>query len=234
MTGRRYRLEAPLREWPEGDRPREKLRDKGPRYLTDTELLAILLGTGSGDKNVVDLARDLVKRFGDIDALEAAGVEELTRVPGIGPAKAISIKAALELGRRFVGSAKKGKVKAFRTAEDVADYYLPSMKNLRQEVFKVALLNVKNRVIRTVTISEGGLNSTLVQPRDVFAPAVREGAAGVILAHNHPSGDPAPSADDVNLTRRLADAGDLINIKVLDHIIIGDGDWFSFADAGLL
>ncbi len=234
MAKGRYRLDAPIKEWPEGDRPREKLAAKGARYLNDTELLAILIGTGAGEKNAVDLARDLITRFGDLAGVEGASVAELTLVNGVGPAKAITIKAALELGRRFVGAATDRKVKTFKTAEDVANYHLPSLTNLKQEVFMATLLNTKNRVIRNVTISEGGLDATLVRPRDVFAAAVREGASALVLIHNHPSGDPKPSRDDINLTAKIKEAGELMGIRVLDHVIIGEGEWFSFDEAGLL
>lgn len=229
-----YRLEAPIKEWPEGDRPREKLAAKGARFLTDTELLAILIGTGAGEKNAVDLARDMISRFGDLAGVEGASLAELTGLPGVGPAKAITIKAALELGRRFVGDKANRKVTTLSNAKEVARFYLPSLTNLKQEVFMVTLLNAKNRVIRSVTVSEGGLDATLARPRDVFAPAVREGAKGVILVHNHPSGDPNPSRSDINLTAQLKEAGELMGINVHDHVIIGDGEWFSFAESGLL
>lgn len=234
MKKRRYAFREAIKNWPEGDRPREKLKESGPGYLTDSELLAILIGTGAKDKNALDLARDLLRRFEDISGVESASVEEIKKVDGIGEAKAVAIKAAVELGRRFVSSQKNIKSSSIRTSEDIYSHYLPSMKNLKREVFKVAMLDSRNRVIRTATVSEGGLTSAIVQPREVFSHAIKESAPGVIVMHNHPSGDPEPSSDDINLTRLLVEAGDIMNIKVHDHLIIGDGAYFSFADQGLI
>jgi DNA repair protein RadC len=234
MKRRTYQLAESIKEWPQGDQPRTKLTDKGARYLTDSELLAILIGSGGGEKNALDLARELLHRFENISSIEAASTQELTQVPGIGEAKAVAIKAGVELGRRFVANQRQVETSSIRTSEEMFSYYLPSMKNLRNEVFKVALLDAKNRLLKTVTVSEGGLTSSMVQPRDVFSPAIREGAPAVIVMHNHPSGDPEPSSDDLNLTRRLVDAGRIMNVHVLDHLIIGDGTYFSFADEDLL
>jgi len=234
MPKRRYRLREAIKEWPEEDRPREKLLEKGPAYLSDSELLAILIGSGSSEKNALDLARELIKKFEDLEGVEDASIEELCGIRGIGVAKAISVKAGLELGRRFSASSKRIKSSPFRSSEDVIGYYFSQMKNLKREVFKIALLNARNKLIKTVTISEGGLAGTVTHPREVFNPAVRESAHGVILIHNHPSGDPGPSDDDINLTRRLVEAGELMDIKVLDHLIIGDNRYYSFADEGIL
>lgn len=234
MTRKRRRLYEAIREWPESDRPREKLSAQGAAYLSDSELLAILIGSGSGKRNALDLARDILRRFETLEGVEAASVEELCEIRGIGEAKAISLKAGLELGRRFAVSSKSAKTAPFRASEDVAGYYLLEMKNLRKEVFKVALLNARNRLMKTVTICEGGLSGAIAHPREVFNPAVRESAHSVILIHNHPSGDPEPSDDDITITRRLVEAGRLIDIKVLDHLIIGDNRYYSFADEGML
>lgn len=234
MRGRRYQLEEAIKQWPEGDRPREKLVSRGASYLSDSELLAIIIGSGSGSKNALDLARELIKVFDGLEGIEAASIDELCRVRGVGEAKAIGIKAGLELGRRFSISSRQTKSTPFRTSDDVARYYLVEMKNLRKEIFKVALLNSRNRLIKTVTVSEGGLNGAVVHPREVFNPAIRESASRVILIHNHPSGDPEPSDDDINYTRRIVDAGRLMDIKVIDHLIIGDNRHYSFADEGML
>lgn len=231
---RRYTLNEAIKQWPESDRPREKLVNSGASALSDSELVAILIGSGSGSKNALDLARELLVKFDGLTGLEAATVEEIRKTRGIGEVKAITIKAGLELGRRFRDGSSQSVSPPIRVSEDAARIYMPQMKNVRKEMFKVALLNTKNRIVKTVTISEGGLASAVVEPREVFNPAIRESASGVILLHNHPSGDPDPSDDDINLTRRLTDAGRLINIKVLDHIIIGDGRYYSFADNGEL
>ncbi|VAX15231.1 UPF0758 family protein [hydrothermal vent metagenome] len=218
-----------IKQWPEPDRPKEKLIANGPAFLSDSELLSIIIGSGAGNKNALDLARDLLNRFDDLSSLDVASVEEIKKVKGIGETKAVTVKAALELARRFAVSSN-GTSKVIRTSEDVVSVYIRQMKNMKKEVFKVVLLNVKNKVFKTVTVSEGGLTSSVVHPRDVFSPAIRESAHGVILLHNHPSGDPSPSEEDMMLTRRITEAGRLLHIKILDHIIIGDNRYYSFAD----
>lgn len=228
---KRYVLREAIKQWPESDRPREKLVKNGASSLSDSELVAILIGSGSGSKNALDLAREILVKFDGLSGLEIASVEEIRKTRGIGEVKAITIKAGLEMGRRFAASSSGQTASVpIRVSEDAAKIYMPQMKNMRKETFRVALLNTKNRITKTVTISEGGLASAVVEPREVFNPAIRESASGVILLHNHPSGDPSPSDDDINLTRRLSAAGKLMNIKILDHIIIGDGGYYSFAD----
>ena len=227
---KRYVLKEAIKQWPESDRPREKLVKNGAVALSDSELVAILIGSGSGSKNALDLAREILVKFDGLSGLEIASVEEIRKTRGIGEVKAVTIKAGLEMGRRFAASSGQGASPPIRVSEDAAKLFMPLMKNMRKETFRVALLNSKNRITKTVTVSEGGLASAMVEPREVFSPAIRESASGVILLHNHPSGDPDPSDDDVNLTRRLTAAGKLINIKILDHIIIGDGRYYSFAD----
>lgn len=234
MSSRQYQLQESIKEWPEGDRPREKLAAKGANYLADSELLAIILGSGSREKNAIDLARSLLNRFDDIAGIELASVEEICSMRGIGPGKATSLKAALELGRRFTSSSKLAKAGPIRTAEDVYTLYIASMKNLKKEIFSVMLLNAKNRLMKTITISEGALTETIVHPREVFNPAIRESAHGVVFTHNHPSGDPEPSNEDIILTRRLVEAGVVVGIKVIDHLIIGDDSYYSFADHDML
>ncbi|MBI5814695.1 MAG: DNA repair protein RadC [Nitrospinae bacterium] len=232
MPPKKYALREAIKQWPENDRPREKLLRNGASSLSDSELIAILIGSGVGEKNALDLARELLRTFEDLSGLEAASIGELKKVKGIGEVKAISIKAGLELGRRFSSSGRDTASTPVRASEDVAKLYQPQMKNLRKETFRVALLNAKNRIIKTVVVSEGGITAAVVEPREVFNPAIRESACGVILMHNHPSGDPDPSDDDINLTRRMAEAGRLMNIKVLDHLIFGDGRYYSFSDNG--
>ncbi len=229
---KKYYREA-LKDWPENDRPKEKFVAHGGAYLSDSELLAILVESGSGGKNSVDLARDLLKKFDDLSGIDSASIDELCKVNGIGNGKAIIIKAGLEIGRRFVSSSKSAN-SVYRSSEDVVDVYMPKMKNLKREIFKIVLLNAKNKPIKSVTIAEGGLTSSVAHPREIFNPAIRESAHAVILMHNHPTGDPEPSDEDINYTRRLVEAGKMVGIKVLDHIIIGENNYYSFSDEGNL
>lgn len=230
MRQKKYKLAEAIKLWPENDRPREKFVSSGPSSLSDSELLAILIGSGTGSKNALDLARDVLREFDDLAGIETASLEEIQRIRGIGMAKAVSIKAGLELGRRFAAASKSPVSGVIRTSEDVANMYIPMMKNYKKEKFMVALLNAKNRLIKTVTISEGGLTGVSVEPREVFNPAIRESAHAVILMHNHPSGEPEPSDDDINITRRMVEAGRLINIRIIDHIIFGENRYYSMAD----
>jgi DNA repair protein RadC len=225
-----------IKDWPEDERPRERLLHLGEGALSETQLLAIVLRTGDYASGVtaVDLARRVLNTFGDsLEAVSAASVAELCQVPGIGPAKACEIKAAFELGRRLV-SRRDGPLQQIRSSKDVANYYMPRLADEKREQFQVLLLDRKNRVRREVMVSQGSLTASVVHPREVFNPAIRDSAAAVIFVHNHPSGDPQPSQEDRVLTTRLADAGKLLGIQVLDHIIVGRNTYMSFADEGLL
>lgn len=217
---KRYSL--PIREWPEDDRPRERLIARGPAEMTEVELLAIILrtGEGAGGKSAVDQAREMLTTFGSLPAIEKAGVGELCRAPGIGPAKAATVKAALELGRRLV-SRPQGKPAQITSPEDVYNLFRSRLENLDKETFWALLLDLRGKVIKEVRISEGILTETLVHPREAFSHAIREGAARVIFVHNHPSGDTTPSQEDRMLQKRLEDAGELLGIPVLDHLVIG-------------
>lgn len=221
-----------IRDWPEDERPRERLLRYGHEGMSDAQILAILLRTGSEDGTAIDLARTLLQRFRTLKALEVASLSELCMVKGIGPAKAAQIKAAFSLGRRLLGE-KEDPRTPFKTSEDVCSYYSPQLQCLKKEVFKCALLDGKNRLFKDLTISEGTLTTSLVHPREVFNPAIRESAAAVLFVHNHPSGDPTPSKDDFEITERLIKTGEIIGIKVLDHIIIGNNsNYVSFLDKG--
>jgi DNA repair protein RadC len=225
-----------IKDWPEDERPRERLLHLGESALSETQLLAIVLRTGDYASGVtaVDLARRVLDTFDDrLEAVSAASVAELCQVPGIGPAKACEIKAAFELGRRLV-SRRDGPLQQIRSSKDVANYYMPRLADEKREQFQVLLLDRKNRVRREVMVSQGSLTASVVHPREVFNPAIRDSAAAVIFVHNHPSGDPQPSQEDRVLTTRLADAGKLLGIQVLDHIIVGRNTYMSFADEGLL
>lgn len=225
-----------IKDWPEDERPRERLLQLGEEALSDTQLLAIVLRTGdyASGATAVDLARRLLTTFDeDLEAVSAATVEELCQTPGIGPAKACEIKAAFELGRRRLAR-QGGPLEQFRSSKDVANYYMPRLADKKREQFQVILLDRKNRVMRHVMISQGSLTASVVHPREVFNPAIRASAAAVLFVHNHPSGDPQPSQEDRTLTARLAEAGKLLGIQVLDHIIVGRNTYMSFADEGLL
>jgi DNA repair protein RadC len=223
-----------IRDWPEDERPREKLLKRGVTALSDAELLALVLRTGdaSAGKSAIGLGRELLERFnGNLRELAQAELHELQQIKGLGPAKATSIKAAFTLGSRFQAR-RLETLERFTSPAQVFDFFHHELRDSRKELFLALLLDGKNRITRKVQISEGSLNQSIVHPREVFAPAVRESAAAVIFIHNHPSGDPAPSREDREITRRLKEAGDLLGIKVLDHIIIGDGSFYSFVEAG--
>lgn len=222
-----------IRLWPLSERPRERLLSEGPEALTDAQLLAILLRVGRPDSSAVDVAIELLKRLDGLQGLANRGTDELCRISGIGPAKAAQLKAALELGKRAMATPLSTGTKV-GSSKDLYRHYYPLFRDLRREIFKVVLLDAKHTVIRDVTVSEGSLTLSIVHPREVFNPAVRESAAAVIFLHNHPSGDPEPSEEDRVLTQRLVDAGQVLGIQVLDHVIIGDGRYVSFADSGWL
>jgi DNA repair protein RadC len=225
-----------IKEWPEDERPREKMLKQGVGSLTNAELLALIIRTGDSatNKSAIDLGRDIIARFGDnLRELGSADLAEICTIKGMGPAKATGIKAAFTLASRFQ-SRKLEHLDRFTSPRQVFDYFHHEFRDSRKEYFLILLLDGKNRIIRRVQVSEGSLNQSIVHPREVFIPAVKESAAAIILVHNHPTGDPAPSSEDIAITRRLREAGDIMGIKVLDHIIIGDGEFVSFVERGLL
>lgn len=210
-----------VRDIPVQLRPREAMDRVGEENVTDDVLLAIILGSGSRGLNVVDLARGMLKHFGSLTALAGATTEELEAFRGIGKAKAKTLKAALEIGKRLHDEALPGDT-VIRTPEDVAGLLAPRVRTLESEVFWVLHLNAKNVAKgRPKAVTKGLLNASLVHPREIFREAVRSAAAAVVLAHNHPSGDPTPSAEDIRITRQLIDAGKIVDIKVLDHVVLG-------------
>ena len=222
-----------IKDWPESDRPREKLIEKGPGSLSNAELLAILLRTGnaSSGQTALDHGRALVQQFGDFHHLAEASIRDLCEVKGIGPAKAAQIQASLEIAKRYAADPLE-QGQPFRSSKDVFQHYKEQLGNLKKEEFHVLLLDAKNRKLKDVRVSEGSLTSSLVHPREVFTPVVRESAAAVILIHNHPSGDPAPSQEDLQITRRLRQVGEIMGVHILDHLIIGKGRYVSFVDDG--
>lgn len=218
---------------PAEERPRERLARLGPEALRDAELLAILFRTGTRTTGAVALAEKVLTHFGSLRDLTRASLEELQEVNGLGAVKAVEIKAALELGKRLTHFTERDRVR-ISGAEDVAKLLMPRYKDLETEHFKCLLLNTKNDVTRIVDVAQGGLDGAPAAPRDVFRQAIREGASAVIFCHNHPSGDPEPSADDVTLTKRLSESGALLGIRVLDHVIFGDGRFVSLKDRGMM
>lgn len=222
-----------IREWPALERPRERLRAEGAAALAARELLAILIGSGREGASAVDIAGDLLRGAdGSLRRLAAASPAELAGVQGVGPAVAARVSAALELGRRLAreGPLERGRI---RGPLDVFERCAPGMRDLHQEEFRVLLLNTQHAVAREITVTRGTLDASIVHPREVFRAAITESAAAMILVHNHPSGDPTPSPEDREVTRQLAEAGRLLGIPVLDHIVIGDSRYVSFVEAGL-
>ena len=219
-----------IKEIPLNDRPREKMAANGAAVLTDAELIAILLRTGTAEKSAIDIASEmtadggLYKRLAGITRLN-----ELTNIKGLGQAKAATVLAALEIGRR-ISSAKPIEKIHLSCPQDVADFLMPRLRYAAKEQFVVILLNNKNKVIGTEVVSEGSLSSSIVHPREVFAPAILHHAAAIMVAHNHPSGDPKPSIEDEKVTRQLLRSGKVLGIPMIDHVIIGDGNYYSFLE----
>jgi DNA repair protein RadC len=224
-----------IKDWPEADRPREKLLAKGAQSLSETELLAIILrnGNASTGESAIDQARSLLNECGGLKGIDDASVGEISAVKGIGPAKVAQLKACLEIGRR-IGSQKWETGQPLHSAEDVYRHFRENLGREKRELFYVILLNNKNRKIREVKVSEGSLTASLVHPREVYNPVIRESAAGVIFVHNHPSGDPAPSPEDIDITKRLKEVGTVMGVRVLDHVVIGHDRYFSFNERGML
>ena len=222
-----------IKDWPEDERPREKLLKFGPQVLSEAELLALLIGSGTGGITAVDLAKRLLVENGSLATLASKGVAELSRMKGIGPARGARVLAAFEIGRR-VDAGREGDDIKVNAPEDVVRLYGPKLRDLKKEVFKIVLLDSGNRIIRDVTVSEGSLNASIVHPREVFKPAVDHLAAGIILVHNHPSGEPSPSREDRRVTAQMVKASEVMGIPVLDHVVLAGNRFFSFAKEGLL
>ena len=225
-----------IKEWPQDERPREKMLKQGAASLTDAELLALIIRSGdpSTKQSAIDLGREIITTFGsNLRELGNADIAQIMEIKGMGLAKAAGIKAAFTLAARFQAR-KLERFDRFTSPQQVFDYFHHEFRDSRKEYFLILLLDGKNRIIRRVQVSEGSLNQSIVHPREVFNPAVKESAAAVILVHNHPTGDPTPSSEDIAITRRLREAGEIMGIKVLDHIIVGDGEYLSFVERGLL
>lgn len=220
-------------EWPEHERPREKLVTHGSEAVSDAELLAILLRTGAGKITAVDLAKLLLKDFDSLERLASRSLQDFKQYHGLGEAKAATLIAAFEMGRRTASHRRSEKLQ-IRSPEDVVKRYQPLLRDLQIEVFRVLLLDSANHLIRDVEVTSGILNSSLVHPREVFKSAITEPAASVILLHNHPSGNPEPSSEDLQVTKQLVEAGKIIGIPVHDHLIITANSYTSFAERGIL
>ncbi len=228
---------VPIRQWNPGDRPREKLVRAGAGALTDAELIAVLIGTGTrsrdGHVSALHLGQALLRAHGSLFRLAQRELKELMRVRGLGPAKSAQLVAAFEMGRRME-SQRGGERVQICAPEDIAAIYGPLMRDLKREVFKVVLLNTANVVICDYNASEGGLAASIVEPRAVFQRAILENAAALICLHNHPSGNPEPSREDIRVTRQLVEAGKLVGIPVHDHIIIAGKTFTSLAERGMV
>ncbi len=223
-----------VHDLPLSERPRERLLKHGIEALSAQEILALILGRGIKDESVLVTAQKLLSTFGNLKNIAAASMEELTKIKGIGPAKAAQIKAAFELSKRLEDSSDKDRETTVKSPEDAIKSVKNQLKGKKKEHFLVLSLDTRNHLINTQTISIGSLDSSIVHPREVFKEAISSTAASVIFAHNHPSGDPTPSEDDIKLTKRLVEAGEIIGIEVLDHIIICDKDYVSMKNRDLL
>ena len=221
-----------IRELPREERPRERLRQRGAAGLANAELVALLWGTGRAGRNAVELATDAIAGTGGLAALAAASIVELESIPGVGASRAAQLAAAFELGRRLLAEWPTGRF-AVRGPHDLADRLVLQMGRLEREELRVVLLNAKNVVLAMPTIYQGNVSTALVRVGELFRDAVRQHAAGVIVVHNHPSGDPSPSPDDLHLTAECVAAGRLLDVPVLDHLIIGHDAYVSLRDRGV-
>jgi DNA repair protein RadC len=223
-----------ITDWAEEDRPREKLLTKGTSGLTDAELLGILISSGTRDRSAVDLGRELLSLVSNnLNSLGKLTIADLTKIHGIGPARAVTIAAALELGRRRRFS-EEPEILQIKCSGDVADIFRPIMADLPHEEFWILFLNRSNRVINRIKLSQGGISGTVTDVRMIMKKAVETLASGIIVCHNHPSGNLNPSESDTKITRKIKEAGELLDIQLLDHLIISGKDYYSFADNGMI
>ncbi|TVY11902.1 RadC family protein [Paenibacillus cremeus] len=226
-------LNYTLRDVPNEERPRERMMQYGAGALSNAELLAILLRTGTFQESAVHLAQRVLRQAGSLRSLTDMSLQQLTGIKGIGAAKALQLQASIELGKRMARSTLSDTV-TIRSPQDVASLLSEELRYLQKEHFVCLFLNTKNHVVGQETLSMGSLNASIVHPREVFRAAIKRSSASIVCVHNHPSGDPTPSPEDISMTRRLVEAGDLIGIEVLDHIVIGDQSFVSLKELGLM
>jgi DNA repair protein RadC len=225
-----------IKDWPEQDKPRERLSNLGPTALSDAELVAILLGTGSSDETAVEVAQRAlaasVDQYGtSLGFLQESSEEELLAIPGIGPAKAARLKACAELGKRLLQGALAGRRPfTVRRGKEVFEYVRTTVEGLDREYFCILLLNSRNQVFAKEVVSMGSLDASIVHPREIFKNSIKRSAAAIVLVHNHPSGDPTPSDDDMDITKRLVEAGKLLGIHVLDHVVVARASYVSMRE----
>ena len=229
MASERYTI----KDLPADERPRERLVKYGAEALSNAELLAIILRVGTQEYSAVGMAEHMLGKFKGLKGIATASVEELSQVKGLGTAKAAQIKAMVELSKRLAASIG-GSRPAIHSPQDAADLLMPELRDEPQEHFKGIFLNRKNEVLKIRTITIGSLDASIITPRDLFRDAISMNSAAVIIAHNHPSGDPAPSREDIEVSKRLQQAGQMIGIEVLDHLVIGEGRWVSLKERGLM
>jgi len=225
-------MTVPIKAWPRDERPREKLLEKGAAALSAAELLAVVLGSGTPGISALDQGRGLLAAAGgSLHRLAGLGPADLRAVAGVGPAKAAQVLALLEIAKRY-GEEEFAPGAQFRSSHDVYAHFRERLAEERSEYFYAVLLDNKHRKIKDIRVSHGSLTASIVHPRDVYLPVIRESAAAVIFVHNHPSGDPTPSREDLEITRRLREVGELVGVRVLDHLVIGRGRYVSFVDDG--
>ncbi|SKA94515.1 DNA replication and repair protein RadC [Caloramator quimbayensis] len=225
--------ELTIKDIPVQDRPRERLIKFGPEALSNSELLAIIIRTGTKSENALSISNRLIAQNKGLEFLSSCTIQELSQIKGIGNAKAAQLKAAIELGKRL-RNYRNDKIISINSPKDAAEIVMEDMRYFKKEHFRVIFLNTKNIVIDVKDLSIGNLNSSIVHPREVYSEAIKKSSASIIVLHNHPSGDPTPSQEDVNITRRLIEAGKIIGIDLLDHIIIGDGSFISLKEKGII
>lgn len=231
---RHKRHNTSINNWPEEDRPREKLLKKGEHTLSNSELLAIILRTGIKGQSAIDLARAVLQKFKTFRNMGHTDLFHWRKIKGLGAAKIAQIKAAIEIGRRFREEQIKQTQPKIKSSKDVAKILMPRMRDLKKEIFKVLLLNSQNKIIDIAEVEEGTVNQANPIIREIFYRALQDFAAFIICVHNHPAGNPQPSREDKEFTQKLVQAGEALLIKTLDHIIIGDNSYFSFSDEGLI
>jgi DNA repair protein RadC len=222
-----------IKDIPIEDRPRERLIKFGPEALSNAELLAIILRTGTKSESAINMANRIMSGNDGLKFLSSCTIQELSLIKGIGNAKAAQIKAAVEIGKRLKGYRSDNKIK-INSPEDIANLVMEDMRFLKKEHLRVIFLNTKNIVIDVKDLSIGSLNASVVHPREIYSEAIRKSSASIIICHNHPSGDPSQSQEDINITRRLYEVGKLVGIDLLDHVIIGDGCYISLKEKGIL